>query len=355
MPASSGSNALVEASLRQTSADMDWLLTCPALDRSRQIELIRFLLTGANSLQLRSMLADPITLTKTIALLNPGHGSDTDLLACIARNVTMPSRDYVTLVVALLPSLKVGIDTELIGKAIELVLPQEPSEVSSSVLDRLLLAAGDKLNGGRTMIHGLQRGVSSAAASRNLVAFGRAPTAARNPILAGVEEMARALTGRNQLDISTGAAEAAANLLWESETATANGFIRASAILLPLALDDRREASSPLIAAAFPPVYRELAKDRAVDLLSLMFVFLDWDKCKSARRRLSDAFVHSEWRISDIAIAAVRAGDAVRILGTIARERSGEKVLRDLGTDLKQLPEEIRKPIRVALKKLGLN
>jgi hypothetical protein len=355
MPASSGSNALVEASLRQTPADMDWLLTCPALDRSRQIELIRLLLTGANSLQLRSMLADPVTLTKTIALLNPGHGSDTDLLACIARNVTMPSRDYVTLVVALLPSLKVGIDTELIGKAIELVLPQEPSEVSSSVLDRLLLAAGDKLNGGRTMIHGLQRGVSSAAASRNLVAFGRAPIAARNPILAGVEEMARALTGRNQLDISTGAAEAAANLLWESETATANGFIRASAILLPLALDDRREASSPLIAAAFPPVYRELAKDRAVDLLSLMFVFLDWDKCKSARRRLSDAFVHSEWRISDIAIAAVRAGDAVRILGTIARERSGEKVLRDLGTDLKQLPEEIRKPIRVALKKLGLN
>jgi hypothetical protein len=110
-----------------------------------------------------------------------------------------------------------------------------------------------------------------------------------------------------------------------------------------------------LIAAAFPPVYRELAKDRAVDLMSLMFVFLDWDKCKSARQRLGDAFGHSEWRISDIAIAAVRAGDAVRILGTIARERSGEKVLRDLGADLKQLPEEIRKPIRVALKKLGLN
>ncbi|WP_157129837.1 hypothetical protein [Burkholderia pseudomallei] len=91
------------------------------------------------------------------------------------------------------------------------------------------------------------------------------------------------------------------------------------------------------------------------DLLSLMFVFLDWDKCKSARRRLIDAFVHSEWRMSDIAIAAVRADDPVRILGRIAREHGGEQVLRDLATDLKQVPEDMHEPIRAALKELGLS
>jgi hypothetical protein len=355
MNVSIGSNALVEATLRQTPADIDWLLTSHALKRSRQVELIRLLLAPANSLQLRSMLADHGTLTKTIALLNVADESDAELLARIACNVTMPSRDYVTLVVALLPKLKGGIGTELIGKAIEFALPQEPNKVSSAVLDRLLSAAGDKLNGGRTMSVGLQRGVPSAAASRNLVAFGHAPVAARRAILASVEEMARALTGRNQVDISTEAAEAAAKLLWESEAVTANGFMRASAILLPFALDDRREAASPLIAAAFPPVYRELAKDNAFNLSSMIFVFLDWDKCKSARQRLIGAFVHSEWRMSDIATAAVRSGDPVRILGIIARERGGEQVLRSLGADLNQLPEEVRKPVRVALKALGLN
>jgi hypothetical protein len=58
----------------------------------------------------------------------------------------------------------------------------------------------------------------------------------------------------------------------------ADSFVRASTILLPFALGDRREAASPLIAAAFPPVYRELARDNAFDMLSLIFVFLDWDK-----------------------------------------------------------------------------
>ncbi|MBQ4853589.1 hypothetical protein IMW82_02710 [Rhodanobacter sp. B2A1Ga4] len=355
MSASAGRDALVEATLGQTPADMDWLLTSPALKQGRRIELIRSLLAAANSLQLRGMLADQGTLTRAIASLDAADGSDAELLSRIAYNVTMPHHDHVALVLALLPNLKEGIGTELVGKAIELALPQEPNKVSSAALDRLLSAAGSKLNGGRAMRVGLQRGVSPAAASRNLVAFGRAPVAARGSLLAGIEEMAGAMTGRRQLDMSTEAVEAAAKMLWESGSVTANGFVRASAILLPFALGDRREAASPLIAAAFPPVYRELAKDSAIDLLSYVFVFLDWDKCKSARRRLTDAFVHSEWRISDIAIAAVRAGDPVRILGRIARQRGGEKVLQGLSADLKQVPAEVRKPIRAALKELGLS
>ena len=355
MGASAGGDALVEETLHQTPADLDWLLTSPTLKRSRRIELIRSLIAAANSLQLRGMLASHGTLTRTIASLNAADGSDAELLSRIAYNVAMPGRDFATLVVALLPKLKGRIGTELIGKAIELALPQEPNEVSSAALDRLLSAADDKLNGGRVMRVGVQRGVSPAAASRNLLAFGRAPVAARRSLLNGVEEMASAMTGRHQMDISTEGAEAAAKLLWDSGSVTANGFIRASTILLPFVLGDRREAASPLIAAAFPPVYRELAKDNAFDMLSLMFVFLDWDKCKSARRRLIDAFVRSDWRISDIAIAAVRAGDPVRIMGRIARERGGEKVLRGLIADLDQISEEERKPIRAALKELGLS
>ena len=355
MGASAGGDALVEATLRQTPADLNWLLATRALKQDRRIELIRSLLAAAPPLQLRSMLADQSTLGRTVASLNAADEADADLLSRIAYNVTMPPRDYVALVVALLPHLNGGVGTQLIGKAIELALPQEPGELPSAVIDRLLSGAGDRLNGGRVMRVGLQRGVSPAAASRNLAAFGRAPAAARQSLLAGIEEMATAITGRHRLDIGTDAAEAAARLLWDSESVTANGFIHAAAILLPFALNDRREPASPLIAAAFPPVYRELAKDSAFDFLSYVFVFLDWDKCKSARRRLIDAFVHSEWRISDIATAAVRAGDPVRILGRIARERGGETVLRDLIVNLKQVPNEVRKPVRAALKELGMS
>ena len=354
MGATAGRDALVEATLRQTSADMDWLLTTPSLEQGRRVKLIRSMLGSASPLQLRAMLADQSTLARTVALLDVADSINVELLSGIAYNVTMSRRDYVGLVCRLLPNLKGAMGIELIGKAIELALPQEPDDVSSAVLDRLLSAAGAKLNGGRAMRVGLQRGVSSASASRNLAAFGRAPAAARRTLLAGIEEMAGAVTGRHQLDISTKAAEAAATLLWESRSVTADGFVRASAILLPFALGNRGEAASPLIAAAFPPVYWELARDSSFDLLSYIFVFLDWDKCKSARRRLIDAFVHSEWRVTDIAIAAVRAGEPIRILGRIARERGGDRVLQGLMSELERVPADMRKPIRAAVKELGI-
>lgn len=355
MGASAGGDALVEATLRQTATDMDWMLSSPALTQHRRIELIRSLLAKANPQQLRGMLADQDTLTKTIASLNTAEESDAELLSRIAQNVTMPPHKYVDLIIALLPNLKGGISTELVAKAIEFALPQDPDKVPFAVLEPLLSAAGAKLNGGRMMRIGVQQGVSPAAASRNLVAFGRTPDATRRSLLAGIEEMALAMAGRRQLDISTEAAEATAKLLRESASVTTNGFVRASAVLLPLALEDRRESASPLIAVAFPPVYRELAKGNAFDLLSYIFVFFDWDKCKTARRRLVDAFVQSNWRISDIAIAAVRAGDPVLILGRIARERDGKKELMKLVADLNQVPEDVRKPIYAALKEIGLS
>lgn len=85
-----------------------------------------------------------------------------------------------------------------------------------------------------------------------------------------------------------------------------------------------------------------------------MFVLLDWDKCKSTRQRLIDAFIHSKWRMSDIAIAAVRSGDLVRILSRVARELGGQEVLRSLLTDFTQVPEEVRLSLRAAFKELGL-
>jgi hypothetical protein len=351
---SAGRDALVEETLRPTPEDIEWLLTSPALKRSRRIKLVRSLLASASPLQLRGMLANQHTLTGTIASLKASEEFDAELLSRIAYNVPMPRRDYVTLVFALLPKLKSGIRAELISKAVELALPQEPKDVSLETLDHLLSAAGGKLNGGKAMRVGLNRNVSSVAASRNLVAFELTSDGTRKSILAGVEEMAGALTGRRKLDISVEAAEAAAKLLWESQAVTSSGFVRASAAILPFALDDRREVASPLLAAAFPPVYRELAKESALNLFSMMFVFMDWDKCKSARRRLIDAFVHSEWRISDIAIAAVRAGDPVRILGRIARERGGEQVLQELAGNLEQVPEEMHATLFEAMKELGL-
>lgn len=349
-----GGDAFVEATLCQTSTDMSWLLTSTKLSQKRRVELVRSLLMNANLQQLRDMLADSSILTKTIDVLNVLDESDAELLSRIARNVTMPDLEYVTLVVSLLPTMRTRIDKELISRAIECALQLEPNEILPSTLDRLLMVVGEELNGSRVLQAGLQRGVSAAAASRNILGFSRAPDPAHKAILMNVEEMAGALIERRQLDITIEAAEAVAKLLWESRLVAGNGFLRAATTLLPVVLEERRKVASPLIAVIFPPVYRKLAKESVFDFMNLMFIFLELDKCKSARRRLIDAFIHSEWQISDIAIAAVRAGDPVRILGRVARERGGEQVLQNLISDIQQVPEELRDSVLDTLKELEI-
>ncbi len=349
-----GGDLLVEASLQQTAEDLEWVLSTPALSQYRRIELIHSLLSAADLMQLRRMLDGQSMLTKTVNLLKTEVDFSADLLSRIASDVVMPRRDYVDLILVLLPKIERGMRADLIGKAIDLALPEDPSDLPLGILNRLLLAMGARLNGGRMMRAGLLKGISSAAASRNVLAFSRTSGAGRDSILSAVEEMAEAIAGRRQLDLTPEAIEAAASLLEESEHIDASGFLRASALLLPFALDDRRPLASRLVAASFPPVYRALAKDNPFDLVRLMFVFLDWDKCKSARRRLVAAYLDSQWRTTDIVIAAVRANDPVRILGAVAEDSRGEQALRDLASDMSQVPDQIQVSFVSALKELGL-
>lgn len=354
MGVGAGGDALVKATLHPTASDLSWIFSSQALDQKHRSELMRWLITSATPSQLRSMLADIPLLTKTVASLNAADSVDAELLSRIANHAAMPNREFITLVAALLPRLRDGKGVELVVKAVELALLNDPKEVSLERLAKLLSVAGGRVNGAKIFRLGLQRGVSAAAASRNLEAFGQASLPVRRSLLAGIEEMATAIAGRQHMDLSIRATEFAAALLWDSKSVTSTGFVRASAILLPFALGHRQAAASPLIAAAFPPVYRELAQDNAFDLLSFIFIFLDWDKCKSARQRLIDAFVRSDWRIVDIATAAVRAGDPVRILGRLTKERGGEKALRTLMKDPSRIPDEIGKPLMTALKELGV-
>lgn len=349
-----GGDLLVEASLQQTTEDLEWVLSSPALPQCRRTELIHCLLSAADLMQLRRMLDGQGVLAHTVNLLKTQIDTSADLLSRIASDVVMPRRDYVDLILVLLPNIDRGIRADLIGKAIDFALPEDPNDLPLSVLNRLLSAMGARLNGGKMMRTGLLKGVSSAAASRNVLAFSRTSGAGRNAILNAVEEMAEAMTGRRQLDLTPEAIEAAASLLEESEQVDTSGFLRASALLLPFALDDRRPLASKLVAASFPPVYRALAKENSFDLLGLMFVFLDWDKCKSARRRLVDAYLHSRWRTIDIVIAAVRANDPVRILGVVAEDTQGKQALQDLASDMTQLPDHIQVSFVSALKELGL-
>ncbi|MCC8397580.1 hypothetical protein LJ656_34070 [Paraburkholderia sp. MMS20-SJTR3] len=211
----------------------------------------------------------------------------------------------------------------------------------------------NSLDGTKAIRAGLSARVPSDIASQNLVLFDNAVPALRARFVKVPEEIAEAIVGRKVLDLSYDGANAAGCLLWDACTANRSGFPKAAAMLLPFAMREPGRPASALIAATFPSVYRALQQERIPDVLSLMFPFMDWDRCKTARRELASGFSNSQWRPIDIAVAAARAGDSARILRVIAHSRNGRSIISAIERDIETIQPPWRKEVQVALIELS--
>ncbi|MDN5925491.1 MAG: hypothetical protein L0I29_00255 [Hyphomicrobiales bacterium] len=120
-------------------------------------------------------------------------------------------------------------------------------------------------------------------------------------------------------------------------------FLRATLTLLPLLLRSWRAPVSAMVAATFPSIYRELAKEADVPELLKFVPFFDWDRCKTARRELVDAFIASTvWKPGDLALTACRASDVGKILRRAAKTYGGEGYIERVSADLSRLPGPCR-------------
>jgi len=160
-------------------------------------------------------------------------------------------------------------------------------------LTDMINVVGEHLDGGWAVRCGLSPNVIESVASRNLVAFRGAAQPARLRVTWSIVEMAQVLRNRGSFDLNATAAEACADFFYEAEKATPRAALTAAGNLVPMLMEQIKEPVSAIVAAAFPLVYRELAKREDVPDLLKFFFFVDWDRCKVARRELASAFISS--------------------------------------------------------------
>lgn len=353
MAPSSNVDAMLKGLIEPTQKDLAWVLDSKNLDEGRRTEFLYSLLASATSTQLKELFSSADEVKHILAAFDLKSAAHAKLLASVAREIDMPPADAQRLIIKLLPYLNGHDAVDLMLRAIDLSLQLGATEVSSKKLAQLLNNAGSQLNGNRVFKLGLHPGISAKVVARNLDALIQCKSDARKRLFEAIDEMAHQLTNRYFLDLTPEAAEAAAALLWESRLFNQKGLIRAAVDFLPFLLEQPKPSASPLIAAVFPVVYGELAKENPPDLIWVVFSFIDWDKCKIARRRLIEAFMRSNWRVCDVALAAARAGDARRILGLIAKEPGGPRILHSLSLELESLPVESRRAVAYALTELS--
>lgn len=348
---SQASNAMLRKLLRPNIVDVRWILSTIENENVPRTTLLLDVLATASNQELRSIFGPPDVLAEVLAAIGDLPVA-TEVLARIVENIPLPPTDHIALAIRILSRID-GPRAGLIAvSGLEAALREDFEGERDQILLNLLDRAGERLDGVRVLNLGAGRGVRADVASRNLVLFDNLPALIRNKFLKSPMALADTIIARGRLDLSYGGGEAVGHLLWDSDEFDHPGFLFASAKLLPFVTDVKVEAASPIIAAAFPSVYRELQRESLPDFLSYVFLFVDWDRCKVARRSLARSLVNSNWRPRDIALAAARAGDADRIIKSIAKEERGAWAISSIEREADTIPDPWKRQVKKALKDL---
>ncbi|WP_333723700.1 hypothetical protein [Agrobacterium tumefaciens] len=344
-----GAEFLLSNLVGPSEEGLTWLISKRDLSDERKARLVQRILSDVSPDRVRSIAAYDIA-SDLLTLLAVDPASNVGLIDAFLREVKQNSEAVVRTLLNTLPHATGESQTRLSRRAIEALLAQEWPD-RQAIIETLLARIGHKIDISNIIRVGLSKAVPGIIAAANIKIFNSAPEDTRVRFLKNVEDLGRALTARGTIDYGYDGSEAAAALLWDASRVNPAGFVKASSSLLPFVMKSVREPAGPLIAAAFPPVYHELKKaDEAPDFLRF-FLFVDWDKCKVARHDLVDQFLVSDWRGTDIALAASRAGDAVRILRRIDK-LGGSAVIETVAENISTLPEPWRSDIAQAIKSI---
>lgn len=336
----------VAATLSASSEDALWLISDPVLTiEAANVHLLK-VLQAASFNERQALLLDRRILSRV-----PDEGAD--LLLWAVQSMQMPFDLYMETVFRLLPLASDNHRVQVALAALDSCLGSRIPGDESATLGALFEAASTSVDVRSVCLVGLNRHLTPDVLSRNVIAIDSTSAQIRSRFVASFDELAEALASRYELDLSAEAAASCASLLWAAQSQHPRAAVAASGRLLPQLLRSKRSPVSIVVAAAFPVVYKELAAQADVPELLKFVPFMDWDKCKSARRELVDAFLSTPvWAPEDLALTAFLCVDVDRILGRVRKAYGGSKYLDLMLERSTKLPIQCREAVQAAAARL---
>ncbi|WP_219847062.1 hypothetical protein [Burkholderia multivorans] len=333
---------LLARALEPSVADAEWLLQDSGLSDVDSTRLFTVLLRQANDQQLEAILGDDRVGADAIRV---AERTAPDLLRRIIFIDAFSLEVFVRVASHVFAGATDNDKVSIGERALQRCLGQHFGGDEIAFISTMLGGVGERLDGKWAVHLGLAREVRASIASRNLLVFNNAPQSARLRVISSIEDVAQLLCNRRVFDLDESAGYACAQLLLDAETVVPHAALSAAGSLLPMLMWQRKAPVSPMIVAAFPIIYRELAKrDDVPDLLRFV-PFLDWDRCKAARKELVSAFMSSSWSPGHLAFTACRCSDIARILRRTAKASGGEAYLGRIASDLARVPDDCRKSV----------
>jgi len=326
---------LLAVSICPNVDDLRWLLGEAPVARSVVVKIIVNTLGRATDDEISLLLGDD-ELGRSILKSVPARSVKLWTRILLQQNV--PVDIQAQIVWLILPKIDSPQNFQIARRALTACLSQRFGKKEEDLLFMLVEVLGSKLDVKFVIGAGLGRNVDAVVFCRNIRVFEGASSAVRDRFVAHVDELAAVMERRGVVDLDEAASSACARLMFDSERVSPTSLLYAAGQLVPSLIEAIYRPVSPLIAALFPVLYRELAKGDEAPVFLKFLPFVDWDRCKTARQKLVDSFLSASiWKPGDLALTALRCGDIDKIFKLLLRPPGGERYLKNMRNDLDRL------------------
>ncbi|HDF5703655.1 hypothetical protein [Klebsiella variicola] len=325
--------ALLAQTINPTVEDVLWLLGETNLSEKTSSILLANVIRRADEKQFVNLLSNVKISESVVERLTK---NDLDILERTVLQDIVPINIYVRIVQVVISEVdndqKLLIAKYALGRCL-----RNRFENDVVILSMLLNIIGHDLDPKWIIYNALERDINSELASRNIIVLEKSQTLIRQKILYVVNEIANMLRIRQVSYLNEDANNACAKLMSDAKDVSYSALIDAATTLIPSLLNARHKPVSLMISVLFPIIYKELSKANDFSDRFNIFSFFDWDRCKTARNELVEAFMSSSWNPGDLALTACLCDEEFKILKRVAQSYEGKKYLYKIECDLERL------------------
>lgn len=350
---SPGADRLLGHALRFEPQDVSWVLSNVA--PSRGAPILAEMIDGADEGAVQMIWRDtPLTLSAIDWLLDE-PGQHARRIARLLRSGEVPVGAFVETGLQIYSYLQ-GVEKSRFGlELLKRALAELPSDATGNT-GRVLDEVTGQVESGDLVLLLTQQHASQERIRANLVALASAPEDVRRKAASRVDQLTSRLITRGTHTFDEAAYIQWADLIQSSRSISNQSHLHASIEVLSYALRQTRWPLSALIVVSFPTVYRQLLASKGESdfefhtlLLLPLAIFADWDRAKSARRELVDAFMESNWPPANLLLAALEVGIDQKVLRRVSRNRGGQSYIEKVWTDADRLQDRLKLLVRDAV------
>ncbi|WP_295551221.1 hypothetical protein [uncultured Pseudacidovorax sp.] len=329
-------SALILSTLDASVTDLEWAVT---VNESGNLDVGRYIVDTTRAMANAEFEHVMSNRQLRTAILKQIPGESSDLSFRLLQTLRLPIDEHVQITVESMSHCAADDRVAFAFLGLDRALRENFDDQEIKSIIYLLESVENVFNPGWAISHGLDSTLPGSVIARNLVAFDNANSTVRTKFCAEADGIVSALDLRWSLDLGVDGAQACANLLSSAVKEYISKFLPAAGRMTRLLFRSRGWPVSSIVPVVFPVVYRELASHHDVPDVLKFVPFFDWDKCKSARQALVDAFVGSPlWRPEDFAETICQCPHIERFLECAQRRYRGPEFLDALANSLGSLP-----------------